>query len=582
MQNTLKKSVRAWLSLVAAQGFVLVSLVFVGGAALAAKEMKYVPKPSSFEKLPAATKGGTLVTTISNNPKVINPILSDDANSSALEPFLWATLFTEDRDTLAPLPYLAESYTVSADRKFYTFTLNKNAKWEDGTPVTAEDVKFSFETLMNPKTDSAALRSYLQGVTIHEAKGNTVTFKVETPKFDTLRTLYLTQAIQKKQFEKEPDFNRARGVMQPIGNGPYKFVSLKRDQQVELERNKEWWGYSLPHFKNRWNADRIILKIVPDSNLEYERFVKGDLDLMAFNGTSYEVFARKVKGTDKARFADKPGMGKPWTAIEENKAPRGYTYVGWNLRKPMFSSKKTRQALAHLADTKEVAEKVYFGYAYQSTSPFGSLTMNSAPELRNKMFTFDVKKAVALLKEDGWADTDKDNVLDKMINGQKVPFRFEVKYNSNNPARGKIAQILKENFKKAGVDISIRSMEWNAYLSDIDNRQFDAIIMGWTATPYPNPRQTWHTDSEKNKGSNFGAYSNKKVDELIDKANLEFDLAKRAKILQEINRILYDEQPYMWLVEPKALIAAFSPKVKSSVWSMTYDIDPPIDIYSYQ
>lgn len=579
MQNSITKSALSGLALVVA-----LSVALGGNVASAAKETKYVPKTSSYEKLPTAKKGGTLVLSLSNNPKVINPIISDDANSTTLEPFLWATLFAEDLDTLAPIPYLAESYTISADRKTYTFTLNKNAKWEDGSPVTAEDVKWAFDQIMNPKVDAAALRSFLQGITAEVKDAHTVVYKVEVPKFDTLRILYLQQAVQKKQFANEKDFNKARGIMNPIGNGPYKFKSLKRDQQVELERNKEWWGYQLPHFKNRFNADRVVFKVVTDPNLEYERFVKGDLDLMEFTGQSYEVYARKVKGTDKARFGDKPGTGKPWTMVQENKAPRGFTYLGWNLRKPIFSSKKTRQALAHLVDTKEIADKVFFGYAYQSTSPFGSLTMNSAPELRQagKMLTHDTKKAVALLREDGWADTDNDNILDKTLDGKKVPFRFELKYNSNNPARGKIAQILRENFKKAGIDITIRAMEWNAYLSDIDNRQFDAIVMAWTATPYPNPRQIWHTDSEKNNGSNFVGYSNPKVDELIDKANVEFDLAKRAKILHEINRILYDDQPYTWLVEPKALIAGFTSKVKSPVWAMAYDVSPPFDLYTYE
>jgi peptide/nickel transport system substrate-binding protein/microcin C transport system substrate-binding protein len=404
------------------------------------------------------------------------------------------------------------------------------------------------------------------------------------PKFDTLRSLYLFYPVQKKSFDGEADYNKARAILNPVGNGPYVFKTLSRDQKVELERNKEWWGNSLPHMKNRYNADKIVFRVVTDPSLEYERFLKGDLDLMVFGGNAVEVFAKKVKGTDKDKFADKPGTAKPAAMVVENKAPRGFTYIGWNLAKPMFASKKTRQALAHLADTKEIADKVFYGYAYQSTSPFGSLTMNSDPSLRKPgaMISYDVKKAIQLLKDDGWADSDKDNILDKTINGLKMPFRFELKYNSNNPARGKIAQILKENFKKAGIDISIRSMEWNAYLDDINKRQFDAIVMAWTATPYPNPRQIWHTESEKNQGSNFGSYSNKNVDELIDKANTEFDLAKRAKVLHEINRILYDEQPYTWLVEPKALVMALNPKVKSQVWAMTYDVDPPVDIYQYQ
>jgi len=553
--------------------------------ASATKEIKYKAKASSYEKLTEAKKGGTLFASMGNNPKVINPVLSDDQNSSKLEPFLWATLFTEDSDTLYPLPYLAESYSVSADKKSYTFTLNKNAKWQDGTPVTSDDVKFTFDTLMNPKTDAAAIRSFMRGITLEVKDTHTFTFKVPEPQFDSLRILYLFAPIQKAQFEKEADFNKARGIMNPIGNGPYTLKTFSRDQRVEFERKKDWWGSSLPHFKNRFNAERVVLRIITDPNLEYERFVKGDLSLMEFGGNAIEIYAKKVLGTDKEKFGTAPGSGKKlWSQEFQNKAPRGYTYIGWNLRKPVFASKKTRQALAHLADTKEIAEKVYYGFAHQATSPFGSLTRNSDQGLRQpgKMIGYDPKKALALLKEDGWADSDGDNVIDKTINGQKVPFRFELRYNSNNPARGKIAQILKENFKKAGIDITIRAMEWNAYLADIDERKFDAIVMAWTATPYPNPRQIWHTDSEKNKGSNFIGYSNPKVDQMIDRANREFDPEKRAKILQEINRALYDDQPYTWLVEPRSLIAAFSDSVNSGVWAMTYDVLAPVDIYQYQ
>ena len=199
------------------------------------------------------------------------------------------------------------------------------------------------------------------------------------------------------------------------------------------------------------------------------------------------------------------------------------------------------------------------------------------------MLTTDRKKAMALLKEDGWADSDGDNVLDKTIDGKKVKFAFELKFNSNNPLRAKIAQIAKENFKVAGIDMSVRAMEWNAYLEDVDNRRFDAYLLAWTATPYPNAKQIWHTSSEKDKGSNIVGFSNAKVDELIDLSNKEFDLKKRAETMKEINRILYDEQPYLFLSEPRSVLAGFNTKVNSTSgsWAMAYDISPPDDIYTY-
>lgn len=566
-------------------GLLIAATILSTSHSQAAKEIKYTPKPSSYEKLPEAKKGGIAYLSMSNNPKVINPILSADLNSSMLESYLWATLFTEDMDTLDPIPYLAETYTISPDRKSYTFVLNKEAKWEDGTPVTTADVKFTFDTLMNPKTEAAPLRAYWEGVTLDIKDPRTFTFKVKEPKFDTLRSLYLFVTIQKKQFEGESNFNRARGILNPVGNGPYKLKTYSRDQRVELERNKNWWGYKIAHMKNRFNADKVIFRIIPDFNLQYEKFLQSEIDVLEYGGVGVETFAKKARGTDKNKVGDKPNSGKPvWATEVKNKAPRGYTYVGWNLRKPHFSSKKTRQALAHLADVQQISDKVYYGYQFQSTSPFGSLTMNSDAELRRpeKMISYDAKKALKMLREDGWKDSDGDNILDKEFNGKKVPFRFVLKYNSNNPARGKVAQILKENFKRAGIEIDIRAMEWNAYLSDIDKREFDAIVMGWTATPYPNPKQIWHTDSEKNQGSNFGGYSNKKVDELIEKANLETDLAKRSKTMQEINRILYDDQPYMWLTEPRSMLASFTNKVESPTWAMTYSVSPADDIYTYK
>lgn len=551
--------------------------------AKASGELTYTKLPSAYEKLKPAKKGGIYYQRLSNNPKVINPVLSADANSSSLEPYLWATLFTEDSDTLNPLPFLAESYTISADKLSYTFTLNKDARWSDGTPVTTDDVKFTFDTMMDPKTEAAALRSYWEGTSIEVVDKMTFKFKVKEARFDTLRSLYLFSTIQKKQFENDKDFNKAKGILEPVSNGPYLFKSFSRDQQLTLERNKEWWGSKLPHFKHRFNADQIIFRIITDDTLGYEKFIKGELDVTGFNA---EQFALKVNGTDKDKFGKSQTDSKPiWATEVQNKAPRGYSYIGWNLRLPMFQSKKTRQALAHIVDYKQIIDKVFFGYSYQCTSPFGSLTFNAAEDLRKpgKMFTTDRKKAMQLLKEDGWADTDGDNILDKTIDGKKVKFAFELKYNSNNPLRAKIAQIAKENLKSAGIDMSVRAMEWNAYLDDIDNRRFEAFLLGWTATPYPNAKQTWHSSSEKDQGSNIVAYNNPKVDELIELSNKEFDLKKRAEIMKEINRIIYDEQPYLFLLEPRSMLAGFNTKVSSpsGAWAYAYDVSAPDDIYQY-
>lgn len=565
---------------------VILSL-FVGMNAFSApsqKELKYVYKGSSYDKLPPAKKGGTVILELLGNPKVFNPVISDSSDAFKMEGYLFSNLMTEDAETLEVLPSIATGYTVSADKKDYTFFINKDAKWEDGTPVTAHDFKFTHDKVMDTKVNAAPKRAYLQGVTAEVINDLTIKYHVDTPKFDTLRSLYLQTAVQKKQFENEPDFNKAKGIMAPIGNGPYRLKQFSRDQKVEFERIKNYWGDKLPYAKNIENADTVIFKIVGDASLRYEKFLKGEIDIMDFQGPNLEAYVNKARGIDKDKVGTKPNSGKDvWANHFENSAPRGYSYVGWNLKKPVFKSKLTRQALARLIDYKTISDKIFFGFYYQSTSPFGSRTMNSDQSLRSpsKMLTFDTKKAMEMLKKDGWADTDGNNILDKMIDGQKVEFKFTIKSNSNNPARAKIAQIIKENYKKAGIEVTINMMEWNAFLGDMDKRNFDACILGWTATPYPNPAQTWHTDAEKDEGSNFISYSNPKVDELITKANMIFDLKARAKVLQEINRILYDDQPYAFLLEPGHAYAGFNKKVKASVWIQKYAADPQPGIYSY-
>lgn len=549
-----------------------------------AQVIEYKQLPSAYADLKTAKKGGTLYLRIGNNPKVMNPIIGSDNVSTVVEAFIWASLFTEDADTLNPLPYLAKSYKVSADKKTYTFKLNEKAKWADGTPVTTDDVKFTFDTMMNPKVDAAAIRTYWEGTSLKVIDKLTFEFQVKEAKFDTLRSLYLFMPVQKKQFASEPDFNKSKGIMSPLGNGPYIFKQFSRDQQIVLDRDKNWWGTELPHFKNRFNADQIVFRVITDDSLVYERFLRGDLDVLKFNEENYGL---KVRGTDKARVGSSPkDPQNVWATEVQNSAPRGYTYIGWNHKNPIFQGVKTRHALARIINYKQIIDTVYQGYAYQCTSPFGSLTKNSAEELRDasKMLTTDRKEALKLLREDGWADTDGDNILDKVIDGKKVPFTFTLKFNSNNPLRAKIAQIAKENFKAAGINVNVQSMEWNAFLDDVDNRRFDALILGWTATPYPNPKQTWHSSSEANQGSNFISYKNEKVDQLIDQANAEFDLDKRALIMKEINRLLYADQPYLFLLEPRSMLIGLNKKIapgSDNIWAMQYDVDPPVDIYQF-
>lgn len=264
----------------------------------------------------------------------------------------------------------------------------------------------------------------------------------------------------------------------------------------------------------------------------------------------------------------------------KNKSPKPYSFIGWNFKNPLFQDVKTRTALSHLVDYKKIIEKVYYNLNIQSTSPFGSFTENSAPDLRkkDKIISFDKLKALNLLKEAGWKN-EGSGFLYKEINGKKTPFEFSLETNTGNPSRLKIAQIIKEDFKNAGIKVNIRATEWNSFLDNISKRKFDAVILGWTGSIFPNPKQIWDSSSEKDEGSNFISYNNPKIDELIKIANLEFNSKKRNEIMQEINRIIYADQPYTFLAEGYYILEGLNSKISSPRWVAPYEGGAASDMF---
>ena len=533
-----------------------------------------------YAKLPAAKKGGTVFTRLLGNPKALNPLLSEDVDSTNVDHYIFARLLDQDHETGDYFPMIAEKLDVSKDHKEMTFTLRKTATWQDGTPITMDDLEFTYQKMWDQKVEAAPLRAFLGEFKFEKVDQYTFKLIVTVPNVNTLPNLIDSFIpIQKKQYAGVVDFNKAKAIIDPIGSGPYKLKSYSRDQKVELERVKGWWGESLPQYKNLNNFDAIVYRIIPDTALAYEKFMKGEIDNIEMNA---EMFGTRVKGSDKDKFGTDSESGKEiWAKHFRTQAPAQWTYIGWNSKRPVFASKKTRQALAQLIDYDQISEKVYHNEGIRCISPFGSGTPNTAPDQKSKAFNLNHKKALELLKADGWADSDGDSVLDKMVDGKKVKFEFTLRYNSENPMRSKVAQMVKEQFKKAGIIVNVQAMEWNAYVAEIDNRNFDAIVMGWgKGSLYPDANQIWSSKSYENKGSNSTAYNNPKVDALIADSLKELDVKKRFKIMQQMGSLIYDDQPYAFIVEIPGFIMGSHAKIKAKKWALKYDDAPALWQYS--
>ena len=535
----------------------------------------------AYQKLPDVKKGGTLYLRELSNPKVLNPLLITDVEYSERLFWIFARLYEKDYESGQYFPLLAEKIDVSKDYKTVAYTIRKEAVWEDGTPVTSDDAEFTFKMLMDPKVEAAPLRTYFEGYHFVKVDDHTFKFLIDKPNVMSIEEINEDfKIIQKKQYDGVADFNKAKGIIAPIGSGAYKVKSFSRDEKLVLERNKDWWGYKVPGFKNQYNFDEIVIRIIPDSALAYEKLIKGDIDLLLMNA---ETYGSKVKGIDQDKFGKDSSTDKAvWAGHMKTSAPAQWTYIAWNEKRPMFASKKTRQALGHLIDYDEIINKVYYGEAIRCVSPFGSSTPNSAPDQKSKAFKFDLKKGLAMLAEDGWSDLDHDNTLAKMFDGKKVKFEFTLRYNSENPMRSKISQIVKEQFKKAGIIVNVQAIEFNSLMDTIDNRDVDAFVMGWGGGNLnSDSKQIWHSKSWENKGSNFVAYSNPDVDKLIDQASAELNAAKHFKLNQKIGAMIYDDQPYAFLLEVPGYMAGFQTRnVKAKKWAFKYDTQPAVWMYA--
>lgn len=559
----------------------MVLMLGVAAASSASALNPYSPSAGeSYRKLPDAKKGGALNIHTLSNPKVLNPLLVTDIDFADALPWVFSQLMQVDEETGEYTPLLAEKLDVTKDRKTLTYTLRKEAVWEDGTPVTTDDAEFTFNTLMDTKTEAAPQRAYFEGYTFEKVDAHTFKFHVAKPNVNTVDFANDSfQIIQKKQYAGVPNFNKAKGIIEPIGNGPMKLKIFSRDQKVEFERVKNWWGYQIPELKNLYNFDTIAMRIIPDPSLAYERLIKGDLDVLYMNA---ETYGFRVRTNDKDKFGKDSSTDKAlWADHFKTKGPAQWQYVGWNNLKPLFQSKKTRQALAHLVNYEEIISKVYYGEGIRSVSPFGSLTPNTAPDQKSKAFDYSIQKGVQELKDDGWADVDHDGTIAKTIDGKKVKFEFTLRYNSENPLRGKMAQIIKEDFKKAGIKVNVQAVEFNTLLNYVDTHDYDAVLLSWgNGMLHSDSKQIWYSKSSENKGSNFVSYNNPEVDKLIEQATSELDGDKHFKLNQKIGAMIYDDQPYAFVVEIPGFMAGFQTrKVASKKWVQKYDMKPAYRMY---
>jgi peptide/nickel transport system substrate-binding protein len=486
-----------------------------------------VPPPSG--ETPA--DGDRLVRVLEAEPATLNTLISNDGSEQEINFFIMEGLLDLDLMTGELKPMLAESWEVSPDNLTFTFHLRRGVKFHNGQPFTADDFIFSMDRIMDPKVDAASLRSYFVKMDSYKKVDDfTVVVKWKEPYFKALEMVGGVAALPSKSFPRGENFNQSAIGRHPIGTGPFRFAEWTTGQQIVIEKNPDYWGQK-PHL----NA--IVFKIITNEDVSLQVLKKGELDFQPrLSRTQWFM------QTGSAEFKEKfYRIHYPYPS---------YSYIGWNMRNPLFQDRRVRQALTMLMNREAMLSQIFHCLGVVATGPFYYRTPSSDPTI--KPWPYDPARAQALLAEAGWKDENQDGVLEK----DGVPFRFEMSFTADVPEWEAMAVIYQQDLKKVGIDMVIRKLEWAVFMENVQRWKFDACAMAWALDAHSDLYPLFHSSQADIVASqNHVGYKNPEVDRLIELNRAEFNAQKREEYGRQLHRLIHEDQPYTFFISGERLAA---------------------------
>ncbi len=478
--------------------------------------------------------GDTMIEASIGNVSSLIPNITSDQSSHEVGDFMYNGLVTLGRD-LELVPELAKSWTFSKDCLTLDFKLHERVKWHDGAPFTADDVVFTWATLINPKTPSPYKSDFNDVERVDALDRHTVrvTYKKPYAKAVLSWAIPMLPRHLLEGYVKEGKLKEApQNWSAPVGTGPYRFKEMKSGEKVVVVANPDY-------FKGKPHVSRIVYRIIPSQATIFLELKAKGVDLASLTALQYTrqtQYAAFEKAYNKYRYA----IGS-------------YTYFGFNLKDKRFADRRVRVALAHAINRQELLDGVVQGLGRLATGPFRPGGWADNPNVKG--VPFDPKRAAALLAEAGWTTRNANGLLVK--DGQ--PFIFELLTNQGNDERKKIAEIIQASLREIGVGVEIRILEWAALLKEhIKKRQFDAIVLGWGTGADPDQFVVWHSSQSGPDDLNHISYANPEVDALLEAGRSSCVQADRVRFYRRLHEVLAEDQPLVFLYWRDALPAVSS------------------------
>lgn len=467
--------------------------------------------------------GDAIVEASIGDARTLVPILASDGASAQICSLVFNGLVKYDKD-LNLIGDLAQRWEVKQNGLVIIFYLRKDVKWHDRTPFTAADVLFTYKKLVDPEVRTPYSGDFekIKNVELLDDYTLKITYKEAfSPSLSSW-----TMSIMPKHLLEYDDLNNSSFARRPIGTGPYKFTQWKTQEVIILDANDEY-------FEGRPYIDRYIFKIIPDSATMFLELQNLSVDYM---GLSPLQFVRQTN--------------TPFFKTQYKKFQYqgfNFTYLGFNLNDPKFQDIRIRQAINYAVDKKEIIDGVLLGKGSVCTGPFARRSWAYNNEV--KPVDYNPAQAQKLLTEAGWVQNKQGDLERK---GEI--FEFTIITNQGNEERKRAAEIIQKRLSKLGMRVKIKVIEWSAFINEFINKhEFEAVLLGWSLSLDPDIYDIWHSSKTKEGEFNFISYSNKEIDELLVKGRKEFDQKKRKEIYHRIHKIIYEEQPYLFLYNPDSL-----------------------------
>jgi peptide/nickel transport system substrate-binding protein len=472
-----------------------------------------------------AQRGGTYTEAGIGDAKTMQPLLSQDTASSGFIALHFnAPFLRRDPDTMEfDAKYgTAESFQISPDGKTVSFKLKPNLMWSDGKPLTAQDYKFTWDKMMDPKVEYPYRSLYkdFEGMATPDDKTVVITLKEAfCPAIDNA----IIEPLPKHVFE-GLDLNDSPQNMKPtVGSGPWLMQEWVKDSHAVFTANDKF-------YLGRPNIDKYVVRIVTDQNVVWTMLKAGEVD----SGTI------KAEDWDEAKRV-------PHLATYNYYSPRSsWVFIGYNVRKDELKDVRVRQALAHAVDRQKIVDRIRLGHARPLNSIYPPASWAYVDDVAK--YNYDPAKAKQLLDSAGWTVGPGGT---RVKDGK--PLKMRIFYNAGNKEREQIATVMQQSAKEVGVDLEVISEEWNAYLNRV-NKTYDMemFVLGWAASVDPNGmRNIWMSDGQQNSVG----YSNAKVDEIYPKAAIVAGCKQddRKKMYGDIQRQISADAPYIFLYESESL-----------------------------